>query len=73
MAQLTQGATKKHLTREALLLSTPFLDESGIVSLTRQLKPTKEELANKPQPQKVGLYNRAVESHERVCTAVFPR
>lgn len=66
MAQLTQGATKKHLTREALLLSTPFLDESGIVSLTRQLKPTKEELANKPQPQKVGLYNRAVESHERI-------
>ena len=69
MAQLTQDATKKRLTREALLLDHPFLDESGIVSLRQQLKPTKEELATKPQPQKVGLCKRAVESHELVRTA----
>ena len=69
MAQLTQDATKKHLTREALLLDHPVLDESGIVSLSRQLKPTKAELAAKPQPPKVGLYRRAVESHELVRIA----
>jgi E3 ubiquitin-protein ligase SHPRH len=67
MAQLTQDATKKHLTREALLLDTPFLDGSGIVSLTQQLKPTRDELATKPQPQKIGLYNRAVQSRKLVC------
>jgi hypothetical protein len=31
MAQLTQDATKKHLTQEALLIDTPFLDGSGIL------------------------------------------
>jgi hypothetical protein len=66
MAQLTQDATKKHLTQEALLIDTPFLDGSGISSLIQQLKPTKQELAAKSQPQKVGLHNRAVGSHELV-------
>jgi len=67
MSQLTQDAPKKHLTQEALLIDTPFLDKSGVVSLVRQLKPTKEELAMKPQPQKVGLHSRAVASHKLVC------
>lgn len=66
MAQLTQDATKKHLTQDALLIDIPFLDGSGISSLILQLKPTKAELATKPQPQKIGLYNRAVESNELV-------
>jgi E3 ubiquitin-protein ligase SHPRH len=62
MAQLTNDVAKKQLTREAMLIDSPFLDESGIESLIRKLKPTRAEPA-------VGSYNRAVESHARVCTS----
>ena len=70
MAQLTHDATKGHLTQEEFLIDPLFLDEGGITALTLELKPTRGELALKPQPQKVSQYKRAVASRALVCDSI---
>ncbi|KAF9459395.1 SNF2 family N-terminal domain-containing protein [Collybia nuda] len=73
MAQLTQDATKKNITKDALMLITPFIDGAGFMSLIEkyestdtELEPTDAELKKKLVPSKVALYKRATASQELV-------
>lgn len=71
MAQLAQDATQKNISREALMLTVPFLDDAGFLSLMEKYEPTAAERKLKPAPQKVGLHKRATESQELVRFSCF--
>ncbi|KAF8060148.1 SNF2 family N-terminal domain-containing protein [Lyophyllum atratum] len=53
MALLTQDATRKHISREALLVETPLLDDAVLTSIAETYAPTEVELKAKPQPHKI--------------------
>lgn len=62
MALLEHDATRKDITQDALLIETPYLEDSAIMSLATKYEPSQAELKIKPLLHKVTLYNRAVES-----------
>ncbi|KAG6826270.1 hypothetical protein H0H92_000500 [Tricholoma furcatifolium] len=66
MDLLTRDADKKNITSKAIMVRTPFLNDSDFVEIFEDNDPTEEELNAKPVPYKVTLYNRAVESMEMV-------
>ncbi|KAF8055235.1 SNF2 family N-terminal domain-containing protein [Lyophyllum atratum] len=58
MALLTQDATRKHISREALVVGVPLLDDAVLTSIAETYEPTEVEWKAKPQPHKVTVFKR---------------
>ncbi|KNZ77948.1 hypothetical protein J132_02888 [Termitomyces sp. J132] len=48
MALLTHDADRRSLTRNALMIETPFMDDSELLKISKSNKPTKQEFNAKP-------------------------
>ncbi|KAH0579534.1 hypothetical protein H2248_002388 [Termitomyces sp. 'cryptogamus'] len=66
MALLTHDADRRSLTRNALMIETPFMDDSELLKISKSNKPTKQEFNAKPVPTKVTLYKRVTASMDLV-------
>ncbi|KAG6844323.1 hypothetical protein H0H87_007807 [Tephrocybe sp. NHM501043] len=57
-AVLINDADKKNIRKDALMVQVPYMDDSDLVQILDDNRPTKEELKIKPVPHKVTLYKR---------------
>ncbi|KAG6852711.1 hypothetical protein C0991_009638 [Blastosporella zonata] len=58
MSLLTHDADKKNITKDALMVEEPLVDDSDLFEISENNQPTKQELKIKPVLHKVTLFKR---------------